>query len=897
MLKRLDPKVSVVLVMSLAFMAATASAQVPYGSFTQLEYHQIIDQSITSIEGFCYGGGYVWAISLGGVLIKIDPAGSVVSKIDILTTDCHGGICYDNGTLWVVTDESQILPFDTAGNSLGSGVDFSGLPDPFTGSFGDVYGAVKDGDGFWLYNFWVPMIFKVDMSGNVVRQYPNSWLDQGLSTIAKIGNKIYKLTYNDSRSNQWWDYYEALAVDVETGEVTDSWEYPNDSPQPKGLSAGDGFLWALEFDVFDNAIGIRKLSVPDPLPPPDIPSAQWGDFTIIKWGYPPVSPPMLNGLYALGYDQATDRIWLGTGYEQLWASSYVGTRNFPLIGTWDSNFNAEPRDIAFYNDDMWLLEHYNTIAAKMVGQVESIGNPVQFSREWEAGMGKIDGLATNGTYIWVSGRENYQSSGDPMNTIRKYDLDGDLVATFQYPETTNYEDLAWHRGGLWAIHMSTTSFSAQIHKIDIDDGTVLATYQTGWASNPDDNIQGTLASNGESLLTFAALSSGGESYQNSHLRLIEIQLPSDQISLKVDFNEDGQEDILWRYYGLGGYNRAWFLGNTEQAGITLAAGESRLYPLGPAGQSTAKGSLSKFPGSTRDLGIISNRLKKPSMKSSRNVMGTLNRRVASVSDPRKAGRITSRPSQMSIADPRYVKLGLAPKASSDDHALISAAALLGGADLMPVGDLNWQIVGTGDFDNDTHVDILWRNLSSGANVVWLMDGTEWDGSAELIQVPDLSWQIVGTGDFDNDTHVDILWRNSLQRRERRLVHERDDLDGERRPSRGIRPELADRRALGTSTRTGMSTSSGATTGPGATTSSGTLNEATWTGSAELIPVGDPTWQIAGTGDYNSDGNIDILWRYNGAGGYNVIWYMNGVAWSESAELLPVPDLTWRIVSR
>jgi hypothetical protein len=38
-------------------------------------------------------------------------------------------------------------------------------------------------------------------------------------------------------------------------------------------------------------------------------------------------------------------------------------------------------------------------------------------------------------------------------------------------------------------------------------------------------------------------------------------------------------------------------------------------------------------------------------------------------------------------------------------------------------------------------------------------------------------------------------------------------------------------------------------------------------------------------------------HYNGAGGYNVIWYLNGVTWSESAELIPVPDLAWKIVSR
>jgi hypothetical protein len=71
----------------------------------------------------------------------------------------------------------------------------------------------------------------------------------------------------------------------------------------------------------------------------------------------------------------------------------------------------------------------------------------------------------------------------------------------------------------------------------------------------------------------------------------------------------------------------------------------------------------------------------------------------------------------------------------------------------------------------------------------------------------------------------------------------------------------------------------------------------WKASAELIQVTDPAWQIAGTGDYNNDGRVDILWRYYGAGGSNVIWYMDGVSWSASAEILSVPDLNWRIVSR
>ena len=62
------------------------------------------------------------------------------------------------------------------------------------------------------------------------------------------------------------------------------------------------------------------------------------------------------------------------------------------------------------------------------------------------------------------------------------------------------------------------------------------------------------------LYTIVCYFSGGgtDSYDLSFTRIA-----------RVDFNRDGQEDLLWRYYGEGGYNRAWFLGNSERAGRAL----------------------------------------------------------------------------------------------------------------------------------------------------------------------------------------------------------------------------------------------------------------------------------------------------------------------------------------
>jgi len=73
----------------------------------------------------------------------------------------------------------------------------------------------------------------------------------------------------------------------------------------------------------------------------------------------------------------------------------------------------------------------------------------------------------------------------------------------------------------------------------------------------------------------------------------------------------------------------------------------------------------------------------------------------------------------------------------------------------------WQIVGVADFNCDGKTDILWRNETTGATVVWYMDGTTYLSYAHLTRedVIGSTWKIVGLGDFNGDSKPDILWRN------------------------------------------------------------------------------------------------------------------------------------------
>jgi hypothetical protein len=66
-----------------------------------------------------------------------------------------------------------------------------------------------------------------------------------------------------------------------------------------------------------------------------------------------------------------------------------------------------------------------------------------------------------------------------------------------------------------------------------------------------------------------------------------------------------------------------------------------------------------------------------------------------------------------------------------------------GASLRTLTDLNWTIVGVGDFNGDGKHDILWRNTATGENYAWYMNGVTQTDGVSLTTLADLNWKIVG----------------------------------------------------------------------------------------------------------------------------------------------------------
>ncbi len=175
--------------------------------------------------------------------------------------------------------------------------------------------------------------------------------------------------------------------------------------------------------------------------------------------------------------------------------------------------------------------------------------------------------------------------------------------------------------------------------------------------------------------------------------------------------------------------------------------------------------------------------------------------------------------------------------------MMDGATIMSSVGINTVAGPDWQVAGNGDYDGDGRADILWRNSATGQNWMYLMNGAAIESSVGINTVAATEWEIVGSGDFNGDLRADILWRNSVTGQNWMYL-----MNG------------------------------------GAITSSGGINT-----------VAGADWKIVGTGDFNGDTMADILWR-NSVTGQNWMYLMDGANIMSSASVNTVANTTWKVVS-
>ncbi|MBC7978170.1 MAG: VCBS repeat-containing protein [Myxococcales bacterium] len=93
---------------------------------------------------------------------------------------------------------------------------------------------------------------------------------------------------------------------------------------------------------------------------------------------------------------------------------------------------------------------------------------------------------------------------------------------------------------------------------------------------------------------------------------------------------------------------------------------------------------------------------------------------------------------------------------------MNGSTFLRSADLQPVGDPGWELRGAADADGNGTADLFWRNSATGENAVWFMTGQATpvlSSSTFLPPVGDPNWKMETAADFDGDGKADLLWRN------------------------------------------------------------------------------------------------------------------------------------------